>query len=55
MILRGVSDLVSREKGEAYGNLDLFTERAGLVMTQLLRDLPRWIDYLEGRPRPGSR
>jgi adenosylhomocysteine nucleosidase len=54
VILRGVSDLVSRQQGEAYGNLDLFAERAATVMNQLLRDLPRWIDYMDSLPRTGS-
>jgi adenosylhomocysteine nucleosidase len=47
LILRGVSDLVSSHKGEAYGNFDLFEERAHLVMTQLLKDLPLWIELTE--------
>jgi hypothetical protein len=31
-----------------------FTERAATVMNQLLRDLPRWILYMDGLPRAGS-
>jgi adenosylhomocysteine nucleosidase len=47
VILRGVSDLVSAEKGEAYGNFELFVQRAESVMLKLLEDLPLWITYME--------
>jgi adenosylhomocysteine nucleosidase len=47
IILRGVSDLVSSTQSEAYGNMDLFEERAHLVMTKLLTDLPLWIEQME--------
>ena len=43
VILRGVSDVVSGEKGEAYGNFDLFVERAEQVMKNLVSVLPEWI------------
>lgn len=46
LILRGVSDIVSDKKGEAYGNFNLFAERADKVMTDLLQYLPKWIDLL---------
>lgn len=47
LILRGVSDLVSSTEGEAYGNFELFIERAEKVMFKLLDDLPKWIVYIE--------
>jgi adenosylhomocysteine nucleosidase len=47
LILRGVSDLVSSQKGEAYGNFDLFVQRAEAVMVKLMAELPLWIEYIE--------
>ena len=43
LILRGVSDLVGSQGGEAYGNIDLFKDRAGAVMRRLVDALPGWI------------
>ena len=43
LILRGVSDLVSPDKGEATGNFALFEANAARVMQSLVRDLPLWI------------
>lgn len=45
LILRGVSDLVGNNGGEAYDNIDLFTERAKDVMENLLQLLPEWVDH----------
>jgi Nucleoside phosphorylase len=45
LILRGVSDLVSAEGGEAYGNIELFHENTRAVMEELIRQLPDWLDY----------
>ena len=42
LILRGVSDLVSSEAGEAYGNYDLFSQRTKEVMRKLFEQLPKW-------------
>jgi adenosylhomocysteine nucleosidase len=47
IILRGVSDLVSSTQSEAHGNMNLFEERAHLVMTKLLNELPLWIEQME--------
>jgi adenosylhomocysteine nucleosidase len=47
VILRGVSDLVSSTQSEAHGNMNLFEERANLVMTKLLTELPLWIKQME--------
>ena len=46
VILRGISDLVHAEGGEAYGNMPAFEEGARIVMQQLLRDLPAWLDRM---------
>jgi adenosylhomocysteine nucleosidase len=44
LILRGVSDLVSVEKGgEAYQNQEVFVQGTELVMKKLLQDLPLWL------------
>ncbi len=44
LILRGVTDLVGPQGGEAYdGTLSLFSERTAHVMTQLLEALPNWL------------
>ncbi|MBC8110920.1 MAG: 5'-methylthioadenosine/S-adenosylhomocysteine nucleosidase [Verrucomicrobia bacterium] len=51
LILRGVSDLVSSQKGEAYGDFALFEQRAEIVMLKLLDELPKWIAYIERLPK----
>jgi adenosylhomocysteine nucleosidase len=43
VILRGISDLVHREGGEAYGNMNAFAEGANIVMRRLLAELPAWL------------
>ncbi len=44
LILRGVTDLVGANGGEAYdGTMDLFRERTREVMIRLLEALPGWI------------
>jgi adenosylhomocysteine nucleosidase len=47
LILRGVTDLVSSEGGEAYGNYELFLTRTREVMAGLLASLPRWLEAIE--------
>ncbi len=49
LILRGVSDLVSNHKGEAYGNFELFVKKAEEVMFKLLKVLPTWINHIEAQ------
>jgi len=45
LILRGVSDLVSPATGgEAYGNPQVFADGARVVMKELVRQLPMWIE-----------
>ncbi len=44
LILRGVSDLVGLEGGEAYGAIEIFQEGTRQVMEALLQALPAWIN-----------
>ncbi len=44
LILRGVSDLVGPEGGEAYdGNMHVFEENTQAVMSRLVEQLPDWL------------
>ena len=43
LVLRGVTDLVGSDGGEAYGNYGLFARRTREVMKELLEQLPDWI------------
>ncbi|RJP52858.1 MAG: hypothetical protein C4583_05955 [Anaerolineaceae bacterium] len=43
LILRGVSDLVGAEGGEAYGNIEIFHTRTKTVMKNLFDQLPMWL------------
>jgi len=43
LILRGVTDLVSPQKAEAQGNLQLFQDNTVRVMQKLIGDLPKWL------------
>lgn len=43
LILRGVSDIISKECGEAYGNYELFCERTREIMEKLINLFPDWI------------
>ena len=47
LILRGVSDLVSSESGETYGNYDLFSQRTKEVMKKLFEQLPKWQEVID--------
>ncbi|SRR5581483_2593143 len=47
LILRGVSDLVSSEGDETYGNYELFIQRASEIMKKLFGQLPKWIEAIE--------
>ncbi|MBI3738460.1 MAG: 5'-methylthioadenosine/S-adenosylhomocysteine nucleosidase [Chloroflexi bacterium] len=47
LILRGVSDLVSSEGGETYGNYELFIQRTSEIMKKLFEQLPKWIEAIE--------
>ena len=46
VILRGISDLVHAEGGEAYGNMPAFEEGARIVMQRLLHELPGWLERM---------
>lgn len=43
LILRGVTDLVGANGGEAYGNLQVFHENTRMVMKTLIGQLPDWL------------
>ncbi|MFC2025952.1 hypothetical protein ACFLUC_02030 [Chloroflexota bacterium] len=43
LILRGVSDLVSEQGGEAYGNIRHFEEATTVILKKLVTALPEWI------------
>jgi len=48
LILRGVTDLVSPDGGEAYdGTVTFFAERAAHVMTHLVDSLPAWLARID--------
>ncbi len=44
LILRGVSDLVGGDGGEAYGKIEIFRERTKTVMRELFHQLPEWLN-----------
>ena len=43
LILRGVTDLVSPEKAETQGNLQLFQDNTVRAMRNLVELLPKWL------------
>src|SRR3989442_92012 len=43
LIMRGVSDLVSLERGEAEGNGALWVENTRRIMSTLIANLPKWM------------
>ena len=47
LILRGVSDLVGADGGEAYGKIEVFERGARHVMSNLLEALPAWLNCIE--------
>lgn len=44
LILRGVSDMVSEQGGEAYNNIEIFNQRAREIMRVLFEQLPDWLN-----------
>ena len=44
LILRGVSDIVSEQGSEAYGDIDVFKSRAREIMKKLFDQLPGWLN-----------
>jgi adenosylhomocysteine nucleosidase len=51
LILRGVTDLVDPQGGEAYGNIAIFHDNTRRVMDVLLRHLPDWLALADASPR----
>src|SRR5512142_72432 len=47
LILRGVSDMVDEDGGEAYNNIEMFNERARGIMQQLIEQLPEWLNAVK--------
>ncbi len=47
LILRGVSDLVNSQAGEAYGAIDIFHQSTQKIISNLLTHLPDWIDCIQ--------
>jgi adenosylhomocysteine nucleosidase len=47
LILRGVTDLVGKQGGEAYDNVQVFIEGTTSVLRQLIDALPGWIALWE--------
>jgi adenosylhomocysteine nucleosidase len=47
LILRAVSDLVNEQQGEAYDNIDIFIERAKVLMRKLFDQLPDWLNIVK--------
>ena len=47
LILRMVSDLVSEQGGEVYGEITIFKERAKEIMKQLIEQLPDWLNAVD--------
>ncbi len=43
LILRGVTDLVSGKRGEAYGKVEVFRENSETIMKILFDTLPAWL------------
>jgi len=49
LILRGVTDLVSAEGGEAYGKIEIFHENTKKIMKELIEQLPHWLKFKAGK------
>ena len=47
LILRGVSDLVNEQRGEAYGDIAIFERSAGRIMSSLINTLPAWLGRVD--------
>ncbi len=47
LMLRGVTDLVDGEGGEAYGDYELFSQRTREIMRRLFASLPAWLNRIE--------
>lgn len=49
LILRGVTDIVSADGGEAYGNIEIFHQRTRTIMARLLEILPMFLKKYSAR------
>ena len=47
LILRGVTDLVGSQGGDAYGNFDFFEQATAEIMTNLVQSLEGWLIITE--------
>ena len=47
LILRMVSDLVSAEGGEVYGDIEVFKQRTREIMKRLVEQLPDWLKVIQ--------
>jgi adenosylhomocysteine nucleosidase len=47
LILRGVSDMVNEQGGEAYNNIEIFNQRARQIMKVLFEQLPDWFNAVK--------
>ena len=55
LILRGVTDLVGAEGGEAYeGNVQIYVENTERIMNDLVLHLPNWIEQASRSSHKGS-
>ncbi len=54
LILRGVTDLVGPEGGEAYGDFELYQRRTKEMMRTLIDQLPAWLRAIEKAGRGGT-
>ncbi len=55
LILRGVTDLVGEEGGEAYEDIGIFHENTRKVMKELVKGLPGWIKAFTTKEYEGTR
>lgn len=46
LILRGVTDLVGASGGEAYGNIQFFTQATQGILKHLVTSLPHWLERM---------
>jgi adenosylhomocysteine nucleosidase len=52
LILRGVTDMVGGQGGEAYdGNIDMFVEGTRTVMPKMLKALPGWLKLIQNNAK----
>jgi nucleoside phosphorylase len=54
LILRGVTDLVGSQGGEAYGNLPFYTQATKEIIQRLIASLPGWVTKFIGAARSST-